>query len=256
MEPEVFDRILTKIRPYTDYLYLHVMGEPLLNPHFPEILNFCGKHGFKVNIATNGVLIRRHKESLLESDSVRQINFSIHCLEIQRNSEIPPGYLRDILEFIREGRSRTEIIFALRLWNMKEGTSPAPAIISEIERFFSLPQKIADMNIKGKGIELAPKVFLNFGEEFVWPDQNYGVSEGKGFCRGLRDHCAILADGTVVPCCLDKDAAIPLGNILKSELQDIIENAISKEIIRGFSEGRAVETLCKKCDFRKRFSNV
>lgn len=254
MELVAFDEILGRIRPFTDYLYLHVMGEPLLHPRFPEILDVCGRHGFRVNIATNGVLIRRHKDALLESGSVRQINFSIHCLDIQRNSEIPAGYLADILEFIDEGRRKSGIYFALRLWNMKQGTVPDTGLLSGIERFFSLPQKIMDMKIEGKGIALAPRVFLNFGEEFVWPEPDSGVSEDKAFCRGLRDHCAILVDGTVVPCCLDRDAAVSLGNISSLELPEIIGSLRAEEIIRGFSEGRAVERLCRSCGFRRRFS--
>ena len=254
MELGAFDEILGKIRPFTDYLYLHVMGEPLLHPRFPEMLVLSDRHGVKVNVATNGVLIRKHKDALLKSKSVRQINFSIHCLDIQRNSEIPEGYLDGILEFIDEGRRKSGIIFALRLWNMKSGAEPDRALLSGIEKFFSLPQKIMEMKIGGKGIELAPKVFLNFGEEFAWPDQDSGIPEDKGFCRGLRDHCAILVDGTVVPCCLDKDAAVPLGNIFKSGLQEIIGSVRAEEIIKGFSEGRTVEKLCKTCGFRRRFS--
>lgn len=292
MDPGAFDEILRKIRPFTDYLYLHVMGEPLVHPRFPEILDICDRHGFKVNVATNGVLIRKHMDALLKSKSVRQISFSIHCLEIQRNTEIPAGYLEDILEFIDEGRKKTKIIFAFRLWNMKPGTEPAPGLTTRIEKFFSLPQKIMDIKIEGKGIELAPRVFLNFGEEFAWPDQDSGLPEEKGFCRGLRDHCAILVDGTVVPCCLDKDAAIPLGNIFdynlkfsrcrvvrpgqvvreldaelsvpdkgeensspgRRTLHQIIEGERAEGIIKGFSEGRAVEKLCKTCGFRKRFN--
>lgn len=256
ISPESFESILGKIRKFTDYLYLHVMGEPLLHPEFPELLDICDRHGFKVNIATNGVLIGRHREALLKSKALRQVNFSIHCLEIQRNSDLPKTCLADILKFIDEGRRNTGIYFALRLWNMKPGAESDIDLLERLRDFFGLAEKIENMDMKGKGVELAPNVFLNFGEEFTWPGMDPEPPlDGKAFCRGLRDHCAILVDGTVVPCCLDRDGVICLGNIFEDEFSEIIRSERAEKIIRGFSEGRAVEALCGNCGFRRRFSS-
>ena len=41
MTPEDFALLAKKLRPYTGYLYLHVMGEPLLHPQLTEILRIC-----------------------------------------------------------------------------------------------------------------------------------------------------------------------------------------------------------------------
>ena len=256
MPPESFETVLEKIRPFTDHLYLHVMGEPLLHPGFPEILRTCETLKFQTNIATNGVLIKKHGDTLLKSKALRQINFSIHCLEIQRNSEIPDNYLQDIFDFIEEGRKKSKAYFALRLWNLKQDGKLNAALLNQIGEFFRLPFKIGDRIAKEKGIPLAPNVFLNIAEEFRWPEINSksGFTDDSGFCRGLRDHCAILVDGTVVPCCLDKDGVISLGNIFGSDFGRIINGGRAQSILDGFSEGRAVEALCKVCEFRRRFS--
>mgnify|MGYP001373322699 CR=1 FL=1 len=253
MSPEAFDEVLGKIRPFSDYIYLHVMGEPLLHPQFPEILGICGKHGFKVNIATNGVFIGKHKDAILGAAAVRQVNFSIHCMEIQRESALPENYLRDILAFIDEGRRKTGIYFALRIWTMKPGMKASEAILEEIRAFFGLPGKIEDLERKGKGVQLAPKVFLNFAEEFKWPSVDSETAGEKGFCLGMRDQCAILADGTVVPCCLDKDGVMSLGNIFREDFSAIVGGERADRILKGFSEGHAVEKLCRSCEFRSRF---
>ena len=256
MPPESFEAALKKIRPFTDYLYLHVMGEPLLHPDFPELLKICETLGFEINIATNGVLTKKHQDTLINSNALRQINFSIHCLEIQRNSKLPDDYLSDILEFIEEGGKKSKAYFALRLWNMKQGDKSNAALLKQIEGFFHLPFNLEEKIVKEKGIPLASNVFLNLAEEFQWPDikSNSKQPDDSGFCRGLRDHCAILVDGTVVPCCLDKDGATSLGNIFESDFDNIIHSEKARSIIDGFSEGRAVEPLCKVCEFRKRFS--
>lgn len=271
MSPESFGTILRKIRPFTDYLYLHVMGEPLLHPEFPRLLKICEELDFKTNIATNGVLIGKHRETLLKANTLRQINFSIHCLGIQGNTRLADDYLSGILEFIGEGRKISNAYFALRLWNLKAGDESNAAILKQIEDFFHLAVNIEDMNLKEKGIPLAQNVFLNLAEEFQWPDINppqgkpqkeftvktpveHLNQDDKGFCRGLRDHCAILVDGTVVPCCLDRDGIIQLGNVFELEFENIISSEKAQSIIRGFSEGKAVEALCKACEFRKRFT--
>ena len=324
MSTSEFEEVLRKITPFAGHIYLHVMGEPLMHPDFPGILKICETRKIKVNIATNGVLIKKHGDSIISSGAVRQVNFSIHCLDVQREKELPASYLADILEFIDEGRQKTQIYFALRLWNMKADSEVSSEMVRRIGEFFSmsgqvevadcLPMgrdfyskegghscpprrglenprsveekerqcdyKIMNRCFKGrKGLELAPNVFLNFAEEFGWPDiHGKTFPEGKIFCRGLRDHCAILADGTVVPCCLDKDGAVPLGNIFESDgkfcgcrvvrlgqgeeisspgrrtLHQIIGSDRAEKIIKGFSEGRAVEQLCKTCGFRRRFA--
>ncbi|MCX6983348.1 MAG: radical SAM protein [Lentisphaerae bacterium] len=256
MPPGSFEAILKKISPFTNHIYLHVMGEPLLHPEFLELLRICETLQFKVNIATNGVLIKKHAVALIKSKALRQINFSIHCLEIQRSSQIPDDYLSDILEFIGEGGKKSKAYFALRLWNLKQGDKLNAVLLKQIEDFFHAPFKIEDRIIRGKGIPLAPNVFLNLAEEFKWPEIN-SISmqpEVGGFCRGLRDHCAILVDGTVVPCCLDKDGITSLGNIFESEFENIIGSERAQRIIVGFSEGKAIESLCKVCEFRKRFT--
>jgi radical SAM protein with 4Fe4S-binding SPASM domain len=245
------------------------MGEPLLHPEFPELMGICGMLGFQVNIATNGVLIGRYREALMNSGALRQINFSIHCMDIQKNSKLPDDYLPEILDFIAAGSKKSKAYFALRLWNLKPGNEMNSTLLKQIGEFFNLHFKLEDRIIKEKGISLAPNVFLNIAEEFSWPEIS-SIQEkspmkhpgempvlhldDKGFCRGLRDHCAILVDGTVVPCCLDKDGAIFLGNIFESEFENIINSKKAQNIINGFSEGKAIEPLCKTCEFRKRFS--
>ena len=256
MPPESFEEILRKIKPFTDYIYLHVMGEPLLHPEFPELMRISETLGFQINIATNGVFIKKHHDTLMNSKALRQINFSIHCQEIQRNSKIPENYLSDILAFIDDAGKKSKAYFALRLWNMKQGDKSNAGLLKQIGEFFHLPFNIEERIAKENGIPIAPNAFLNLAEEFKWPEINSNSkhSDDKGFCRGLRDHCAILVDGTVVPCCLDKDGTTSLGNIFELEFENITGNEKAQKILDGFSEGKATAPLCKVCEFRKRFS--
>ncbi len=255
ISPQSFELILKKIKPFTDHIYLHVLGEPLLHPDFPEILSLCEKNALKVNISTNGVLIKKHENILLTSKAIRQINFSIHCLEIQQNSAIPDAYLDNILSFIEKGRGDRPIFFSIRIWNFKDKNNLNLELTKKLENSFSTPFKINDLIHDKHKITLAPNVFLDIAKTFIWPEirEEKIHDDGRAFCRGLRDHCAILVDGSVVPCCLDKDAVIRLGNIFNSQLDIILNSERAKKIVEEFGKGKAEEKLCKSCEFRKRF---
>ena len=57
LSPAEFRLLAEKIRPYTDYLYLHVLGEPLMHPELETLLGICGELNFRVVITTNGTLL-------------------------------------------------------------------------------------------------------------------------------------------------------------------------------------------------------
>ena len=64
-----------------------------------------------------------------------------------------------------------------------------------------------------------------------------------------------MSDGTVVPCCLDADGNLALGNLFESDLESILSSERARNIYDGFTRRRACEELCRKCGYAKRFSN-
>ncbi len=103
------------------------------------------------------------------------------------------------------------------------------------------------------GSRLAPGVYLNWGETFRWPDLNEQAVSARHFCYGLRDQLGVLCDGTVVPCCLDHEGDVPLGNLLREDLQTILDRPRTQAVIEGFRRGEAVEPLCQRCGYATRF---
>ncbi len=97
-------------------------------------------------------------------------------------------------------------------------------------------------------------MYLHFDTRFEWPDLENKSFGSNGRCNGLIGHIGIQADGTVVPCCLDKEAILNLGNCLETPLSDILNDKRATEMRDGFNNGKLVEDLCKRCDFIKRFS--
>ena len=256
---EDFSKRLDQIKPHTDYIYLHVKGEPLLHPRIGQLLDISHEKGFKVNITTNGTLINKRREKLLNKPALRQMNFSLHSFDGNIGSKDKEGYVRSILSFIREATRQSELIVSLRLWNLTQDNKTNIErqrnrdLLEIIENEFNLGFRIEEKIEPGKGVKLADRIFINQDYEFKWPALHEEEDDGKGFCHGLRNQAAILSNGTVVPCCLDGEGVIDLGNINDHSFSDIIETDRAKNLVDGFSRRVAVEELCRKCGYRKRF---
>lgn len=247
MSVESFEHILKEISPYTRYIYLHVKGEPLLHSKLEEILNLCEKYQMKVNITTNGTLLKQKLSTLLSVSNIRQINVSLHSF----NNE--PNYMENIIECTKELLEKTSIYMNYRFWALEnyELTDQNKELIEQIEKSFSI--SILDELSNNHHATINSHLFIEEGDEFEWPTLSNPYYKQFGTCYGLRTHIAILVDGTVVPCCLDSDANIPLGNIFTTPLSSILETKRAKEIVRGFQNNQKCEELCKHCTYSIRF---
>ena len=253
MSVETFANILDQVKPHTDYIYFHVKGEPLLHPELDKLLDISYEKGLKANITTNGTLITKVKDKILNKSALRQVSFSLHSFDGNHHEkehfEEKKAYFKEIFEFI-EASKETPLLISLRLWNLEKDNTVNvekgrnQELIRLIEKEFNLDYNIEEKILPGQGIKIADKVYLNQDHEFKWPDLKEEEDDGVGFCYGLRDQAAILVDGTVI---------INLGNIHQESFTQIIESERAKAIYHGFSNRQAVEELCRKCGYRKKF---
>lgn len=260
MKLDTFSEILDQISGYTDYIYFHVKGEPLLHPDIDKFLDLSFEKGFKANITTNGTLISRAGDKLFDKPALRQVNFSLHSFDDNEGLCSMDEYIGNIFSFVRRAIASTGILISLRLWNLNESNQINIErernchILGMIEKEFNLQYRIEEKLIPERGIKLLDRVFLSQDYEFKWPDLNEEEGSINGFCYGLRSHAAILVDGTVVPCCLDGEGVINLGNIHNTSFIEIIEGERARCIFDGFSRRQSVEELCRKCGYIKRFN--
>jgi len=255
MSPGEFDRILRKITGHTEYIYLHVLGEAMLHPEFELLLDIGSALGFQINLTTNGTLLAVKGKQLLSKPSLRQINISLHSIEEPGRDEGFVRYMDGVLGFIGDAGNPPPLFINLRLWNLPGNASLLHSrILDLLAASFHLPDLASRMCAPGHTVTLAPGIFLSGAHRFIWPHAPSPDLGGRGTCRGLKDHIAILVDGTVVPCCLDAEADIPLGNIHHDSLEGILARPRTAAIRDGFSQRRAVEPLCRRCRFKERFA--
>ena len=245
MNTEEFTLILDKLTDQTGYLYYHLMGEPLTHPQLPEFIKLAGERGYKSIITTNGTLLKKRGEELLAA-GVHKINISLHSFENGSDKDYEQ-YLCDLADFaLRAEEKGTIVIF--RLWNkgFDEGKNQVAHDL--------LKEKIpGDWVESPRGIRIRNKIYLAGGERFEWPDSEAQIKGDTFSCYGLKDQFGILADGTVVPCCLDSEGAINLGNIFVEDIETILNTPRARNLVEGFKCGVATEELCKRCGYAQRF---
>lgn len=241
-----FARLAPQLEAYTDYVCLHVMGEPLLHPELGEILDLCAANGLRACVTTNGTLLPAAGETL-RRPAVHKVSVSLHSMEGNGRTALE-AYLSGVWDFCRRG----EMIRCLRLWNL----GGADRLNGEILRFLEEKLGRDPLAVPGtwKGVwVLGDRLFLEQAERFEWPDLQAAEAEVQ-FCQGLRSQIAVLRDGTVVPCCLDHEGDIPLGNLFSQSLGEILESPRAKAIYDGFSRRKPTEALCRRCGYATRFN--
>ncbi len=243
-----FEKIIKKLDSYTDYVYLHIKGEPLLHPKLDKILAICKKYHKQVNITTNGVLLKEKAKILLESGIVRQLNISLHS---ENHKE---EYLKDIFEAVELLSPHMPVVY--RLWTLKDFSFDAKSTrtVNKIMEYYHLSIGTVERIYTDTNIQIDSNIYINKANQFIWPDVDNSYYESKGYCHALKDHIGVLSDGTVVPCCLDGEGNINLGNILTMNIERILENPKIETMRKGFENRKVGEDLCKHCNFKEQFN--
>lgn len=242
-----FEEVIKKVYNHTNLICLHVKGEPLLHPDLDKILQIINKYGLKVNITTNGTLIKENIHLIKNIDSIRQINFSIHSFT--QNNMLDKEYLYNIFKSTEELKNT---IVSYRLWNITnlQESLINKEIIKEIEEYYNLEKLEEELKLKSF-FKIRDNLFINLDKQFTWPDINGNVVIEKGRCLALKEQIGILVDGSVIPCCLDNNGDISLGNIFDESLEDIINSKKAIIIRKNFENNVISCKLCKTCGFLK-----
>jgi radical SAM protein with 4Fe4S-binding SPASM domain len=259
MSLDLFENVIQQIAPLTELVCFHLMGDPLVHPKLNEMISICEKYNTQIFFVTNGVLVKPEHDKILLSPAMYQINFSLHSFFDNHPQKDPSIYLNKIFALTETALlQRPDLYINYRLWNLQDvrgSLTENVEMLHQIENHFNVKVDIESINMKkNKSFHIKNRLYLHFDTEFIWPDLKLPVLGTKGTCYGLSSHIGIHADGTVVPCCLDKEAAIPLGKIQDNSLLDILNSDRAKNILQGFKNNKLVEDLCQRCQYIERFS--
>ncbi len=242
---EEFTVLCEKLQGVTKYIYLHVMGEPLTHPKLPRLIRIGKSMGFNVCITTNGTLLGERGREIVEAGAYK-VNISVHSFEGgERDGHL--AYIKSCLDFA-DYASDAGVLTVLRLWN--RGCDGG--LNEETEKL--MHEKFPhEWSVGVRGARIRHRLHLEWGDRFEWPDMDAADGGDSVFCYGLSDHFGVLVDGTVIPCCLDREGAISLGNIYSEDIREILGNPRAVAMREGFKCRHATEELCRKCGYARRF---
>lgn len=238
---EEFDVLTSRLKGEVRFLYFHLMGEPFLHPQLPQFVRMAREKGFTPVLTTNGTLLSRRTDLLEELP--HKVQISLHSHEGNGKSDIKE-YVGEVMTFAMEA-ARRGCIIVLRLWNEGGHNSMNQTILNLIAEHQPHP-----WTERHDGWKLADNLFLENDNMFEWPDlQHEMYDEEEVFCYALRNQIGVLVDGTVVPCCLDHNGDMPLGNLYEQSLEQILSSPRAHALYEGFTRHAAVEPLCQRCGY-------
>ena len=273
-----FNLLTDRVRGKVSFLYFHLMGEPLLHPLLPQFIRTANEKGFKTVLTSNGTLLHRCLP-LLEA-LPHKIQLSLHSHESNARGELA-GYMQEVMQFSVQAAEKGTCM-VLRLWNQGGRDKENEEVMRLIEQYVPKPWKE-----RPDGFRLSDHLYLEFDRKFEWPtagekseenlkdesgeesengskenlkDESEEESEnGSGeksskkekkqlFCKALIKQIGVLSDGSLVPCCLDHDGDVVLGNLLHQSLEEILASPRAQALIEGFKHHAASEKLCQNCE--------
>lgn len=240
---EEFDTLSSKLEGKIQFLYFHLMGEPTLHPQLSDMVLVARDKGFKPVITTNGTLL--NKADALIKAKPHKIQISLQANEGNGMQEVD-AYMEEVMAFSKKA-SQEGIIVILRLWNQGGYETRNEQILNKIACFQPRP-----WIERHDGWKLADNLFVEFDKMFEWPDEKYNVFADElnnVFCYALRNQIGVLVDGSVVPCCLDHDGDMVLGNLYNQTFDEIVTSPRARAIYDGFTNHKAVEPLCQRCGY-------
>ena len=260
MSVAFFESIVKEAKGFTNEIACHVVGDPLTLSNLSDYLDVIHKYKMKAMLTTSGYFMKKHSYETLFHPCVKQINISLNAFNKNDTSFTFEQYMRPILEFCHEKVNRKEESFInLRMWNLDELMSEKNfnlELFQKLNSEFGVCLELEKLDPKEKkSIRLDYKVLLHFDNYFEWPslaNSNYG----HGTCQGLRSHIGILSNGKVIPCCLDNDAVMELGELKKQSLKEILYGTRATKMIEGFNVALCSEEMCLKCSYKERFNSI
>lgn len=127
-----FNYIMQRLKGHTEYVYLHILGEPLTHPELGNIMAAVAECGIKCCITTNGTLLKENEQVLL-SAPLHKLSVSLHSFEVNG------GHLQDYLQSVCEvckHLAENGTICALRLWNSGGAEALNGEILDFLRQFF------------------------------------------------------------------------------------------------------------------------
>ena len=224
---------------------LHVLGEPLMHKELFDFIRHCASHGVNTTFSTNGMLLGRHVEDVLDSglslisiaiDGADQADYAKYRLGGDFDTVVRNA--RALVEAKRaRGASQPVIQVQMVMFSYNEDR--------EAEARAFLESLGADVVSLKRPAYLAPASpsARSFWDKVDMRDEGRRwtrpVTSAARLYRNQRvcpqlERATILSDGSVVACCIDAEGNTAFGNLNRQDFRSIWRGEEHRRVIEKF----------------------
>lgn len=248
-----FRRIVDEVRREVFYLQLFFQGEPFINNRLLDMIRHAHDRRMYVSVSTNAHYIREKNAAELVDSGLDRLIVSIDGLTQEVYEQYRVGgklaKVHEALELLQRERkrrgSRMELVLQLLVTRQNE---------EQLDQLRELAQRYnAEIALKTMQV-----YSIEGAEQFLPKDERYSryhrvngelrtKNRLRNRCVRLWERSVITWDGTVVPCCFDKDADHPLGYLNGRSFTEVWQSDEYHAFRRKILAGRKNVEMCRNC---------
>jgi radical SAM protein with 4Fe4S-binding SPASM domain len=240
MDNTVFERLVRDAGTTAEHMMLIGLGEPFMDPHIFERIEFCHRHSISTLLSTNGTFLDERISARLLDSPLEQITLSFD------------GSTKESFEFYRKGAKFEKVRDNfVRFATMKQKRGSKLQVVVQMVRMERNAGEVADFTRFWKSVAGVDQVRIKEDEtNLMRPDAGHLAADWKHPCHYLwRGPLYVKQNGDVYPCCQSYmlDGA-PLGNVAQQPLESLWNSAEIERMRRAHARGQAGEIdICARC---------
>jgi MoaA/NifB/PqqE/SkfB family radical SAM enzyme len=242
MPVEMFRSIIDDVRENHPLIKLYLSGEPLLHEGLFEMIEYAGAGGCRTMIHTNATALTKEMSERILASALTFLCFSFD------------GCTPEIYERLRPPASFAQVSSNIRQYlDLRRQCGGGPHTAIEIIRMRETEGLLTDFVQEWMA---AGADDVHIVDCLTWhglvDDRRIGCRpDAAGYkpCAAPFQHGCILSDGTVVPCCLDVNGRMPLGNVAATRFRDIwAGNSYRRLRLEMLTGAFPPDSICAHCD--------
>ncbi|MDY5186207.1 radical SAM/SPASM domain-containing protein [Helicobacter trogontum] len=246
----LYEKIISQITQHTRFISLHVLGDPLCVNNLSAYIDIGAYYNVRFDIVSSAAFLKEEHFSLLTQPHIRQVSFSLDALFDNKHLQKDINtYFDTILTFYNYAKIKSPNLYInLRLFGNYDYTY----FLQKFPYAILQPQK--------RRFRLEKNFFLRFHQAFKWHTQQktpkventttWQTYPNTPYCLGTIRQLAILANGIVIPCCIDAHAQMPLGDFNVQNFLEILYSKKMKDMQESLRTHKNLPQLCQNCSFR------
>jgi radical SAM protein with 4Fe4S-binding SPASM domain len=240
MEDAIYERLVREAGATAEHMMLIGLGEPFMDPHIFERIEFCHRHSISTLLSTNGTFLDERVSARVLDSPLEQITLSFD------------GSTKESFEFYRKGAKFEKVRDNfVRFAEMKHARGSKLQVVVQMVRMERNAGEVDDFVRFWQAVPGVDQIRIKEDEtNLMRPDAGHASADWKHPCHYLwRGPMYVKQNGDVYPCCQSYmlDGA-PLGNIANTPLESLWNSDEMQRMRRAHASGRAGEIdICARC---------